>query len=78
MRRWFDFPFRRYTYCLLVYIVCFPTYPFLLHFFLTYLIPSLSFPLRTDPLRFQAGCRKRRLNLLQFFLCLFCAVVHVF
>ena len=27
-------------YCLLVYIVCFPTYPFL-HFFLTYLLPYL-------------------------------------
>jgi len=31
--------------------------------FLTYLLPYLSFPLRTDPLRFQAECRKRRLNL---------------
>jgi len=40
--------------------------------FLTYLLPYLSFPLRTDPLRFQAGCRKRRLNLALVFLRLFC------
>ena len=26
-------------YCLLAYVVCFPTYPFFLHFFLTYLLP---------------------------------------
>jgi len=45
---------------LLVYIACFVTYPFL-HFFLTYFLPYLSFPLIIDPLRFQAGCRKRRL-----------------
>ena len=39
-----------------------------LHFFLTCLLPCLSFPLRIDPLCFQAGCRKRRLNLaLAFF-----------
>jgi len=31
--------------------------------FPTYLLPYLSFPLRIDPLRFQIGCRKRRLNL---------------
>ena len=43
--------------CLLVYIVCFPTYPF------SSLFLYLSFPLRMDPLRFQAGCCKRRLNL---------------
>ena len=40
-------------------------------FFLTYLLPYLSFPLRIDPLRLQAGCRKRRLNLALVFLCLF-------
>ena len=38
------------TCCLLVYIVCFPTYPFFLYFFLTYLLLYLSFPLRIDPL----------------------------
>jgi len=32
-------------------------------FFLTNLLRCLSFPLRIDPLRFQAGYRKRRLNL---------------
>ena len=58
------------VYCLL--IVCFSTYPFLLYFFLTYLLHYLSFPLRIDPLRFHTGCRKRRLNLalvLVFILC---------
>jgi len=39
-------------YRLLVYIVCFPTYPFFFTF------PYLSFPLRIDPLHFQAGGRK--------------------
>jgi len=37
--------------------------------FLTYLLPYLSFPLRIDPLRFQVGCCKRRLNLALVFLC---------
>jgi len=46
---------------LLGYIVC--SHLSFFHFFLTYLLPYLSFPLRIDPLRFQAGCRKRRLNL---------------
>jgi len=50
-----------YIYCLSVCIVCFPNYPFSPLFF-TYLLPYLSFPLRIDPLRFQAGCPKRRLN----------------
>ena len=58
---WFNFWFRHYIYYLLVYIVCFPTYPFSSPF--PYLSPYLSFPLRTDPLRFQAGCCRRRLNL---------------
>jgi len=60
---WFDFWFQRYMYCLLVYVVCFPTYLF----FLTYLLPYLSFPLRIDPLRYQARCRKRRLHLALLF-----------
>ena len=55
-------------HCLLLYIACFPTYPF----FFTYLLPYLYFPLRSDPLRFQAGCRKRRLNLALVFLCISC------
>ena len=46
--------------CLLVYIVCFPTCGFSSLF--PYLSP-LSFPLRIDLFRLQAGCRKRRLNL---------------
>ena len=37
-----------------------------------YLLPYLSFPLRTDPLRFQAGCRKSRLNLALFFVSILC------
>ena len=32
-----------------------PHLSFFLHFFLTYLLPYLSFPLRIEPLRFQAG-----------------------
>ena len=32
MHPWFNFRFWRYIYCLLVYIVCFPTYPFSSHF----------------------------------------------
>jgi len=32
-------------------------------FFLIYLLPYLSFPLRIDPLRLQAGGRKRQPNL---------------
>jgi len=55
-----------------------PTCLFLLHLFLTYLLPYLSFPLRIDPLRFQTGCRKRRLNLALVFLCLFCVVLYFF
>jgi len=52
----------------IVYIVCFCTYPLSLHFFLTRLLPYLSFPSRIDPLHFQAGCRKRQLNLALIFL----------
>ena len=55
-----------------------PTFPFFLQFLYTYLPPYLSLPLRIDPLRFQAGCRKRRLSLALVFLCLFCVVVHFF
>ena len=51
-------------YCLLVISYASPLIVFS-SLFLTYLLPylSLSFPLRIDPLRFQAGGRKRRLNL---------------
>jgi len=52
----------------IVCIVCFVSF-FLLHFFLTYLLPYLSFPLRIDPLLFQAWCRKRWLNLAFFCVC---------
>ena len=45
------------------------TWPCFLHFFLTYLLPYLSVPLKIDPLRFQAECRKRWLNLALVFLC---------
>jgi len=47
-------------------------------FFLTYLLPYLSFPSRIDPLHFRPRCRKRQLNLAFVFLCLFCVVVHLF
>jgi len=45
--------------------------------FLTYLLPNLSFSLRIDLVRFQAGCYKRRLNQAFVFLCLFCVVVRL-
>ena len=75
---WFEFWFLSYVYCLLVYIVRFPTYPFFFTFSLLAVSLSLSFPLRIDPLRSQAGCRKKRLNLALVFSCLFCVVVHFF
>ena len=53
-----------------------PHLSFFLHFFLTYLLPYLSFLLRIDPLRFHAGCRKRRLNLDLVFLLILCC--HMF
>jgi len=70
---WYDFWFWHYIY-IYIYIVClFISYasPLILFpsLFLTYL-----FPLRIDPLHFQAGCRKRRLNLAL----VFCVVVHFF
>ena len=51
-----------------IYIVCFfVSYasPLIIFspLFLSYLLPYSCFPLGIDPLRFQAGCRKRRLNL---------------
>jgi len=73
-------PFIRFLISAL-YIVCFlyrmlPHLSCFLHFFLTYRLPYLSFPQRIDPLHFQAGCRKRRLNLpLDFRVCV---VVHFF
>ena len=77
MRPWFDFRFWHYIYCLLVYIVRFSSYPFFFTLFLTYLLPYLSFPLRLDPLGFQAASCKRRLNLASVF-CLFCITVLFF
>ena len=55
-----------------------PHLSFSLHFFLTYLLPYLSFPLKIDLLCFQAGCCKRRLNHALVFMCLFCVAVHFF
>ena len=67
----FDFWSWCYIY---IYIVClFTLYAspliLFLHFFLTYLLPYLSFPFTIGPLHFQARCRKRRLNLVLVFLC---------
>ena len=59
MRPWFDFWFWCSIYCLLVYIVCFSTYPFS-SIFLTCLLPYLSFPLRINPLHFQEDEEKMR------------------
>ena len=63
MRPWFHYWFRRYLYCLLVCIVCFPTYPFSFTFPYLSLTLPLYFSLRIDSLRFQAGCRKWWLKL---------------
>ena len=65
---WFDFWFRRYIIsfaCLYVSSI------FFLNFFLTHLLPYLSFPLKIDPHRFQVGCRKRRLKLSLVFVFIF-------
>ena len=64
----FDLWFWRYIYIVCLFI-CFP-----LVFFLICLLPYLSFLLRIDPLRFQAGCPKRGF----IFCCLFCIVVPFF
>ena len=49
----------------------------MLPLFLTYLLPYLTFPLTTDPLRFPAGCRKRRLNLALVFVFMLCCSTFV-
>ena len=55
-----------------------PHLSFFLHIFLTYLLPYLSCRLRIDPLHFQAGCRKRQLNLaLVFFVFILCCSAFV-
>ena len=66
---WFCFWFRSYIYILFA-CLCRMLFrlSFFLHSFLTHLLPYLSFPLRIDPLHFQAGYRKRRLNLALVFL----------
>jgi len=64
MQHWFYFfYFGTIDIVYLSYISYASQLSFFLHFSPTYLLPYLSFPLRIDPLRFQAGCRKRRLNL---------------
>jgi len=70
MHPWFDFWFWRYIYCLLVCIICFPTYHFFLHFFCLS-PPSLIFLLRIDPLHLN-GCHKRRLTFFSFFVFILC------
>jgi len=61
--------------CILFAYRMLPHLSFFLHFFLTYLLPYLSFPLRIDALRFQAGCRKRRLNLALVFVFILCCMI---
>ena len=64
------------TFTFIGYIVClFTSYAslFILFSLFPYLSPPLlTFPLRIDPLRFQARCRKRRLNLALVFLFILC------
>ena len=66
---------RVFTLVLYIMFAClyriFPTSFFSLF---PYLFPSLSFPLRIDPLRFQTRCLIRQLNLAL----VFCVVVHFF
>jgi len=76
MRHWFDFLISVLLYCLLVFIARFPTYRFFFTFSL--LISSLTYLFRIDPLCYEAGCRKRQLNLVLVFLCLFCALMLFF
>jgi len=66
------------VYFVCSYISC--AFPLVLFpsLFLNYLFRYLYFPLRIDPLCFQAGRCKRQLNLALVFLCLFCVVVHFF
>jgi len=71
MLPWFDLLYGCYIYCFLVYIVSFPTYLFFFTF-VTYLLSYLSFPLRIDPLCFQVGFHKRRLNLTLVFVFISC------
>jgi len=53
-----------------------PHLSFFLHFFITYFLPYVSFPLRIDPLRFQARYYKRQLNLaLVFVFILYCICI---
>ena len=53
-----------------------PHLSFFLHFFVTYFLPYVSFPLRIDPLRFQARYYKRQLNLaLVFVFILYCICI---
>ena len=61
-----------------IYIVCL-FISFFLCIFLANLLPYLSFPLWIDPLHFQAGCRKRWLNLsLIFGFILLCCSTFLF
>jgi len=66
-----------------MYIVCmFITYAsqslnLFLRFFLTYLLLYLPFPLRIIPLRFRAGCRKKRLNLAIVFVFILCCSIFL-
>ena len=55
-----------------------PHISFSFTFFLTYLLRYLSFPLRIDPLRFQAECRKRRLNVALVFVFILCCSTFLF
>ena len=53
-----------------------PHLSFFLHFFVTYFLPYVSFPLRIDPLRFQTRYYKRQLNLaLVFVFILYCICI---
>jgi len=75
MRHWFDLISALCLYCLRVYIVCFPTYPFFLEFFLN---PYLSIPLRIDPSVSRPDDVKGDWTWLCFFVFIMCCIVHFF
>jgi len=60
---WFNFWFWRCIYCLLVYIICFPAYPFF------FTVSLLIFSFENRPRLFQAGCCIGQPSLALVFLC---------
>ena len=73
MHPWFNFWFRRHIYCLLVYIVSYPTFSLF-----PYLSPLLVFSFENRPTAFPSWMLRKASKPGFSFLCLFCVVVHFF